>query len=411
MAENGTLKSVRDQTLVHTWVLEPKTEGVLTKAGLENIAEHKYVSGRYTHLDNLLNPIWTYLTNLLPMWLAPNMVTTFGGMHCGLSYAILWYYSPNFDQPTPDWVVLLSGYCTIAYYTLDCMDGKQARRTGASSPLGQLFDHGFDCICNLAHASNVAAFLVLGDTHWYLAMQTSLQFAFFMAQWEEYYTHILPHATGDWVGVTEVNYTMGLVAMILSMVDREACFIRPLSAVLPSALSASLPSVLANLELRYVSISIWIFMLLTLISLSIIRVAKYVKSVPVFLSAVSKLLSPFLLMVSSFLLPSMVFESHARYCSVAAGLLFSLITKKMIVFSMAKMAFAAIQLEVLPFVLLCIWIRCDTNITKEGATLFLGIMCCWSAYRLTRWAGTAIDQICKRLDIYCLTIKKKTKAA
>lgn len=26
----------------------------------------------------------------------------------------------------------------------DCMDGKQARRTGSSSPLGQLFDHGCD---------------------------------------------------------------------------------------------------------------------------------------------------------------------------------------------------------------------------------------------------------------------------
>jgi phosphatidylglycerophosphate synthase len=28
------------------------------------------------------------------------------------------------------------------YQTLDAVDGKQARRTGTSSPLGQLFDHG-----------------------------------------------------------------------------------------------------------------------------------------------------------------------------------------------------------------------------------------------------------------------------
>jgi ethanolaminephosphotransferase len=33
---------------------------------------------------------------------------------------------------------MLCAYCTFAYYTLDCMDGKQARRTGTSSPLGQL---------------------------------------------------------------------------------------------------------------------------------------------------------------------------------------------------------------------------------------------------------------------------------
>ena len=29
-------------------------------------------------------------------------------------------------------------------HTLDGIDGKQARRTGTSSPLGELFDHGCD---------------------------------------------------------------------------------------------------------------------------------------------------------------------------------------------------------------------------------------------------------------------------
>lgn len=32
------------------------------------------------------------------------------------------------------------------YVNLDCMDGRQARRTGSSSPLGQLFDHGCDAL-------------------------------------------------------------------------------------------------------------------------------------------------------------------------------------------------------------------------------------------------------------------------
>lgn len=29
---------------------------------------------------------------------------------------------------------------------MDSIDGKQARRTGTSSPLGELFDHGCDAI-------------------------------------------------------------------------------------------------------------------------------------------------------------------------------------------------------------------------------------------------------------------------
>ena len=196
---------VVDNTKSHSWVFEPATSEnntkSLTDAGVEAIAGHKYKSGHYTFLDNLLNPVWTALTELLPMWLAPNMVTFLGFLHCAFSYCVTWYHSPNFDTPLPDWVVFLSGYCTIAYYTFDCMDGKQARRTGQSSPLGQLFDHGFDCICNLSHISTQAGYLLIGGTWWFFMLQGSLFFAFFMAQWEEYYTGELPHAMGNF-GVT-----------------------------------------------------------------------------------------------------------------------------------------------------------------------------------------------------------------
>ena len=195
-----------DCTKVHTFIFETATSDrntkSLTDAGVEAIAAHKYKPGKYTVLDNLLNPVWAGLTELLPMWLAPNMVTFLGAMHCFVSYMVTWYYSPNWSgTPLPDWVIFLSGYCTIAYYTFDCMDGKQARRTGQSSPLGQLFDHGFDCLCNLNHVSTQAGYLLVGGSWWFFGMQGSLFFFFFMAQWEEYYTGELPHAMGNF-GVT-----------------------------------------------------------------------------------------------------------------------------------------------------------------------------------------------------------------
>lgn len=34
------------------------------------------------------------------------------------------------------------GASALFYLHMDCLDGKQARRTKTSSPLGQLFDHG-----------------------------------------------------------------------------------------------------------------------------------------------------------------------------------------------------------------------------------------------------------------------------
>lgn len=46
----------------------------------------------------------------------------------------------------PRWAFFLCGVGLFAYQSLDAIDGKQARRTGTSSPLGELFDHGCDSI-------------------------------------------------------------------------------------------------------------------------------------------------------------------------------------------------------------------------------------------------------------------------
>jgi len=52
------------------------------------------------------------------------------------------------------------------YSTFDNIDGKQARRTKQSSPLGELFDHGCDSL-NCAVGSIVeAAALSLGQTYY-----------------------------------------------------------------------------------------------------------------------------------------------------------------------------------------------------------------------------------------------------
>lgn len=198
-------KEPLDRTLEHVWFKEPAHLGVLTKDGVENIALHKYTPGDTTHLDDFLNPTWMTLTELLPLWLAPNMVTTLGFLCCGCSYAVTWSYTERLDSLVPSWVLILNGLSYIAYYTLDCMDGKQARRTGQSSPLGQLFDHGVDCLGNISHISTASAYVMMGGTPWFFAAQMGLQFAFFLAQWEEYYTHVLPHANGKWIGVTEVS--------------------------------------------------------------------------------------------------------------------------------------------------------------------------------------------------------------
>ena len=46
------------------------------------------------------------------------------------------------DSNAPNWVYFIVALSIEAYQILDNLDGKQARRTGSSTPLGEIFDHG-----------------------------------------------------------------------------------------------------------------------------------------------------------------------------------------------------------------------------------------------------------------------------
>ncbi len=50
------------------------------------------------------------------------------------------------DGFAPRWVYFVVGVLIFLYQTLDNLDGRQARRTGSSSALGEAFDHGADCL-------------------------------------------------------------------------------------------------------------------------------------------------------------------------------------------------------------------------------------------------------------------------
>jgi hypothetical protein len=224
---------------------------------------------------------------------------------------------------------------------------------------------------------------------------------------EEYHTHVLPHCAGKWCGTTEVNYALGLNALIMGFIDRTAFFGRPLNVVmkpLGESITQHIPDALGHMELRYFMISGWIVMSTILMSLSIRRVVTHPRVQSKF-NAMSKLLTPVALCLAAFIVPPAAVRT--RYLSVTLGLSFSILTKKMIVFSMAKMPFAAVQWDAIPLLLTTIWIRFDNNLTKMGGDFVLGALCFYYTWRLLHWANVTIDQICKKLDINCFTIKKK----
>ena len=97
--------------------------------------------------------------------MAPNMVTFIGfvgitamtGVVCFAAPALVGSESSVFSS-----VFAIHAAALFVYQHMDAVDGKQARRTGASSPLGQLFDHGCDCFVNVICALSTSACLDFG---------------------------------------------------------------------------------------------------------------------------------------------------------------------------------------------------------------------------------------------------------
>jgi phosphatidylglycerophosphate synthase len=69
------------------------------------------------------------------------MITLLGFLTIVLNVATLFYYTSDLTE-CPHWVYYSFSLGLFLYQSLDAIDGKQARRTGTSGPLGELFDHG-----------------------------------------------------------------------------------------------------------------------------------------------------------------------------------------------------------------------------------------------------------------------------
>jgi len=120
------------------------------------------------------------------------------------NFFLLTYYDPNFlatsggkeQHIIPSWVWLFCFLSQFLAHTLDGCDGKQARRTGSSTPLGELFDHGLDswsCVF-----IPIAVYSVFGRSAEYSLSPLRFYFViylcclqFYLSHWEKYNTGVL----------------------------------------------------------------------------------------------------------------------------------------------------------------------------------------------------------------------------
>ncbi len=162
------------------------------------------------------------------MTLAPNVITLIGlgCVTCGT--ALILVHSPTLEaaltsRPSmssgdgaiiPSYVYFANTLTVLLYQTCDAVDGKQARRTGTSSPLGQLVDHGCDTLVLLLQWLGVGAAVGMGLSWYTSGALLAVQAAFFAAQLEEYHTNKLNWSLHGVFGVTEVQ--LGIAGLFLA---------------------------------------------------------------------------------------------------------------------------------------------------------------------------------------------------
>ena len=119
------------------------------------------------------------------------MITLIGFLFPLLSYCLVFATVPHFTDSPPPWYCYLFGLGLFFYQTMDNVDGKQARATGTSSPLGELFDHGCDAVNVVITAVVTAAVLRLGYGLGTFGVILMGVVPFYFASWEEYHTGTL----------------------------------------------------------------------------------------------------------------------------------------------------------------------------------------------------------------------------
>jgi ethanolaminephosphotransferase len=357
----------------------------------------------------VLRYYWNGVVQLLPMWLAPNMVTLLGFFFILANVLILQIWIPDLIGPGPTWVYYSFALGLWMYSTMDNIDGKQARRTGTSSGLGELFDHGIDSLnCTLGSLLETAA-MGLGATHIgaFTAMVPVLPM--FFSTWETYHTHTL--YLGVFNGPTE-----GLI--IASLVMAISGYYGPDIWKKPIADVVGFENIFGDISFR----EGWVPLILTAfffvhLPACIYHVAKARRAQKLPVAPVFLEWTPMIVFCGSCLAwlgsphSHLLKDNHLVLFCLTMSFVFGRLTTKIILCHLTRQPFPYWTVMLVPLIGGAMLSHLPTlglpAVSSATEGWYLRGYFVFAVIAYFTWAVRVINAICELLDINCLTIKKR----
>ncbi len=111
----------------------------------DRIYGYKYASENHSIVDRLYKYWWAIAFKAVPPRMSANLLSMLGNLGSWLALGLAIAFGAD-QGPSKPWIFALCGLAVFFYHTVDCLDGMQARRIGASGPLGEFVDHWFDAM-------------------------------------------------------------------------------------------------------------------------------------------------------------------------------------------------------------------------------------------------------------------------
>eukprot|EP00211_Chloroparvula_japonica_P006556 CAMPEP_0119119896 /NCGR_PEP_ID=MMETSP1310-20130426/1188_1 /TAXON_ID=464262 /ORGANISM="Genus nov. species nov., Strain RCC2339" /LENGTH=386 /DNA_ID=CAMNT_0007109355 /DNA_START=77 /DNA_END=1237 /DNA_ORIENTATION=- len=376
----------------------------ISEQGIRNLRLYKY-SGDDQSLvvKYVLRDFWNWLLTFFPLWLAPNLITAVGFSCVMAGYFAFVTSVPNFTEDGPTWLYFFLPVMIFTYQILDNLDGRQARRTGTSSPLGELFDHACDSLYATFSLATTIHIFGLDIFQSFVAYYLMAVIPFYVSHWEEYYAGVL--VLGKFVNPTEAQLLQCVGFLFVGILGRSAC---SEDVELPFGYGVW-PRGTLFVFCSYFLVAYFVFSSMLVVFRNI-REKTGTKhdwhnmSPGQSLLLFMPIIYLFVTLVAWFKLsPTQVLENHPHLCFALSGLLFSSMLNRMMVDRMTKIPTVLFPWQ--PLVPLLGAIPAYYGHPDED--ILYALLVAMSLFYLY-FAVAIINQLCDALKIRCFRIPYKT---